>query len=619
MLKRFLSAVFYIVTGILVFLVALIGFSSRWAFTTWGDLDMDEIVFHLQQPLEGTGNGMIGDYLLKGLLPTLLILAAYILLIIILKKGKRRLVCTGAFLVLTVIGAFFVKRMIWQRLDMDNWIAGRVNRSSFVEEHYADPEAVRVTFPEKKRNLVYIYLESMETTYADEASGGAFAYNTIPELTQIAMENEDFSGDKNTLNGGLVLPGGAFTTGAIFAQSAALPLKVSIGANFMDTQDAFFPQVTALGDVLQKEGYRQVFLCGSDAAFGGRRLFYQDHGDFEIRDYLYAKEQGWIDPDYEVFWGYEDEKLFSFAKKTLTELASGEEPFHLTLLTVDTHYEDGYVCDLCGNEFGEDQYANVVACSSRQTAAFLKWMQEQDFYENTTVVICGDHTTMDTNFCLNVSDSYQRKIFTAVINPAAKPEQPEKERLFSSMDLFPTTLAAIGADIEGNRLALGTNLFSSEETLLEKYGKDTVKKELSQRSQLLEDLEKVDTEGTKALLERYRTVFKDSLTVDSYDEADKILHVRVTNLYFYESLADDAIMIDVDKLEVGYQEEGKAQIDTIILRQDPETEASYIGEIDLSSWSKAKGKLMVHLYTTDGAFYPEIDTEEFTEYESSAG
>ena len=82
-MKRFLSAVFYIITGILITFVSLIGFASRWAFTTWGDIDMDEIVFHLQNPLEGTGNGMIGDFLLKAALPTVLILAAYIVLIIL--------------------------------------------------------------------------------------------------------------------------------------------------------------------------------------------------------------------------------------------------------------------------------------------------------------------------------------------------------------------------------------------------------------------------------------------------------------------------------------------------------------------------------------------------------
>lgn len=43
-----------------------------------------------------------------------------------------------------------------------------------VEDNYVDPDRVNITFPEQKRNLIYLYLESMESTYADKSSGGAF-------------------------------------------------------------------------------------------------------------------------------------------------------------------------------------------------------------------------------------------------------------------------------------------------------------------------------------------------------------------------------------------------------------------------------------------------------------
>ncbi len=43
-------------------------------------------------------------------------------------------------------------------------------------------------------------------------------------------------------------------------------------------------------------------------------------------------------------------------------------------------------------------------------------------------------------------------------------------RTYTTFDNFPTTLAAMGVTIEGNRLGLGTNLFSSEQTLSERYG-----------------------------------------------------------------------------------------------------------------------------------------------------
>ena len=41
-------------------------------------------------------------------------------------------------------------------------------------------------------------------------------------------------------------------------------------------------------------------------------------------------------------------------------LASEEQPFNFTMLTVDTHPIGGYVCEDCENNFDE-QYFNVLA------------------------------------------------------------------------------------------------------------------------------------------------------------------------------------------------------------------------------------------------------------------
>ena len=51
-------------------------------------------------------------------------------------------------------------------------------------------------------------------------------------------------------------------------------------------------------------------------------------------------------------------------------------------------------------------------------------------------------------------------------------------RDFSTMDMFPTTLAALGVQIDGNRLGLGTNLFSGQKTLPEKLGRGYINQEL---------------------------------------------------------------------------------------------------------------------------------------------
>jgi phosphoglycerol transferase len=48
--------------------------------------------------------------------------------------------------------------------------------------------------------------------------------------------------------------------------------------------------------------------------------------------------------------------------------------------------------------------------------------------------------------------------------------------------MFPTVLAAIGCDIEGDRLGLGTNLFSAKPALCEEIGTKALDEELGKRS-----------------------------------------------------------------------------------------------------------------------------------------
>ena len=495
-----------ILLGVFVFAAVLALTACIWTLSQWGGLTMEEIVYELTAPLEGTGNGMIEDFVLKCAVPSVLALAAVIaFLALYLRKKEHYKRNTGLMLAVFAVLLACVACYFGSKVGFVDYVRNRTTTSDFIENHYADPGKTEVTFPEKKRNLIYIYLESMEITYADRENGGAFDENCIPELTELAETYEDFSGSDSSLNGGYAMSGTTWTMGAMFGSTSGLPLNIDIERNSMSSQTEFFPQITTMGDLLEKEGYRQMLLLGSDATFGGRRLYFTQHGNYEMRDYLYAKETGRIAEDYKVWWGMEDEILFDMAKDSLSELSEGSEPFNLTLLTVDTHFTDGYVCDLCGDEFGDNQYANVMACSSRQVAAFISWCQEQDWYENTTIVITGDHPTMDGDFCVNVPSDYTRRTYTCYINSAVEPEDPDAVRTYSTFDYFPTTIAALGAKIEGERLGLGTNLFSSVQTLSEEYGQDAVNTEVSKKTEFLEKLEALDEE-TEEKVEKYGSV-----------------------------------------------------------------------------------------------------------------
>ena len=486
---------------ILMILISVLGFIlynlGNWVLDTWGLLSIDEIIFHLKVPLDGTNSDVVLDGINACVPLAVLVLFLSIFLIIGLRNKHGK--CMIALFLVAVIACGSAGRAayeVYDELDVKEYLVSQKKESHFIEQNYVDPRTTKITFPEQKRNLIYIYLESMESTFASKGDGGGLDFNCILELTTLAEENTNFS-DSDKLGGGYPAYGGTWTMAGIFSQTSGIPIKNSeqtddVNATLAE-QSSFSSQARNLEDILADEGYNQCFMIGSDATFGGRRAYFESHGkgQTEICDYNTAKENGQIPEDYYVWWGYEDQKLFANAQEKLTELSSKDEPFNFTMLTVDTHFEDGYVCEQCQNEFGDNQYANVMACSSRQVDAFVKWIQQQPFYENTTIVISGDHLTMDSDFCNDVSEDYERRVYNVFVNlPEGLDTSFEKthSREFATLDMFPTTLAAMGVTIEGDRLALGVNLFSDEQTLTEQYGRKGLDKELMKKSKFYDML-----------------------------------------------------------------------------------------------------------------------------------
>ena len=588
--KEILLKILYWVGEILTVFIAglsvLLALSVRWMFATWTNLSMDELVYHLTAPLDGTNTDMIWDYVRVCAVPTILVIFFLILILIAWRKKEKVHLFRGIINLVALVGIIVMLGYTWTELGVGDYLKDQNTESKFIEDEYVDPTDVEVVFPEQKRNLIYIFLESMETTYSDVDDGGAFDENVIPELTEIAQTNEDFSGADPKLNGGYSLAGTTWTMGAMFAQTSGLPLNISISANDMDTQDSFFPGVTTLGDILSDAGYTQTLLIGSEAQFGGRKLYFQEHGNYEMEDYSYAIENGLIPSDYKVWWGYEDQKLFEFAKEKLLQLSQGDEPFNLTMLTVDTHFEYGYVCEQCPTEY-DTQYSNVMACSSRQVGEFLKWIQQQDFYENTTIVISGDHPTMDSDYCAEIDQegNYDRRVFTAYINAAAY-AQDQQERTYSTFDNFPTTLAALGVQIDGDRLGLGTNLFSGTKTLLEEFGNSKVNAELKKKSEFIEKLSAVD-KTNDALLIREGKMNGADADIDMTHVAEGYIPVAVTNV-------SDSIVNNLQGLVLTvWTEDGQADVTWYEL--NPDEEGNYAGVIDLSRFNYKPGTYYVNV------------------------
>ena len=458
-------------------------------------ISLGDLLFTLTSPIDGTASELYNEilsfslpYVLRAAVPwaffTFVLcqnklrievqLRFFKYRILVNMRALRRIFCAFTILLLMIVIGYVVNSM-----KIPEYLWKMSQQTTLYEEFYIAPDDVKISAPDEKKNLLYIYLESMETSYASFENGGFQQENYIPGLTALAQEHLSFS-DKETLGGFVSPTGTTWTMGALLATHSGVPFAFQTGANNFERYQSFAPNLTTMGDILAKEGYHQEFLCGSEARFGGRELFFTQHGGYDIFDYNTAIEKGYIPEDYYVWWGYEDEKLFDIAKDELLRLSQQEQPFSLTMLTVDSHHIRGYVCRLCQNDYDE-QTANVIACTDRLLTDFIVWCKQQDFYENTVIVIAGDHPRMDT-YLVEGLDYMSRTLYNCFIN--AVPQAPEntKNRCFTTMDMFPTVLSALGYEIEGERLGLGTNMFSGLPTLAEENGLEWLCGELDKGS-----------------------------------------------------------------------------------------------------------------------------------------
>ncbi|WP_414842213.1 LTA synthase family protein [Enterococcus saccharolyticus] len=363
-------------------------------------------------------------------------------------------------------------------LRLDEVIHSLTSKSSYIENNYVAPDSVALTFPKEKRNLVHIYLESMENSYLDASLGGNSEHNLLPDLTTLAQEGIHFSENK-PFGGPYQTYGSSWTMASIVNMTAGLPIKIATDANAYGKKDYFLPGATTMSDILTTADYNQLLIVGSPADFSGMSTYYQTHGNTQILDYQRAKETQRIPEEYYTWWGFEDQKLFQFAKEELTRLSGSDQPFALTLQTMDTHFPDGYVDPHTPTKY-ENQYANVVAHSQKQVTDFVRWMQKQPFYKDTTIVLTGDHLSMDKAYFDQFPKDYQRSTFNLILNGATSVKTTK--RAYAPFDYFPTILASIGMDIPNHRLGLGTDLTSTVPTLIERDGFKKVHLELARKS-----------------------------------------------------------------------------------------------------------------------------------------
>lgn len=344
--------------------------------------------------------------------------------------------------------------------------------SNLYEEYYHKPQVKKIT---NKKNVILIFAESMEDNFADEKYWGE---NLIPHLSKLKNEGISFSGYKS-------INGTNWTLASNIATFCGIPLRMHLRDAVGTKTKHFLPNIKCLPDILKSIGYYNVFSTSTYLSFVGTDVFVDEHSFDELygRDELIIENYASQDDIGIEKFGINDKKMFEFARKKIISLTKNKSPFFITIQTVDTHFPHGYVHPTCSRKYGDTR--DAIKCSDLIIYNFIRWIQKQDFYNDTIIVITGDHLMMNFSDIASLIEAYpDRQIYNVILEKGFPPQIIKKD--FSMMDLAATIAAKIGV-LSGDYLGLGISLLSDNQTLVEKLGIQKFEEEILQNSSIYND------------------------------------------------------------------------------------------------------------------------------------
>lgn len=445
-------------------------YSLDWALESFPLNEPDIVLATLWAPKTGFVSFWVEKFFIAALLPSVVSACVLTVILSCLKRGRNFLL-PGLYLFVAI--NVFDSVYFEYEVPISEYVTllksnktKELSQSQFMQDEFFIPNIV--SDPSEKRNLVLIFLESMEKNY------GSF----IPELTELSKKNLSFAFEGV---GGLETFATTGTLNSTIAKVTGVPQLDLFHASY-------FPQVSSIYKLLGKRNYKNVFIRGTSNRFTYFDQFLKNTGidvayDISNFDGAINHSNGF---DYVA-----DKRLLSYSKEILDKLSKRNEPFSLSLFTVESHYPNGFYNEDCPDvpvdNSDSARYRAVLKCGSREVAEFVEWIKAQNIYDRTTIVLVGDHLFKGKSLAADDTYGKQRSWYNAFINVDSLKNETNPNRQFTSFDIAPTIIEALGYELDKHRMGLGVSLFSdSSKTIVEKIGLDSLNKELRQLKNTIE-------------------------------------------------------------------------------------------------------------------------------------
>ncbi|WP_404328262.1 LTA synthase family protein [Mesobacillus maritimus] len=304
--------------------------------------------------------------------------------------------------------------------------------------------------------------------------------------------------------------------------------------------------------ILKPLGYTSAVLHGNTGSFWNRDEIYKSFGYDHFFDSSYYE----MDADNLADYGLHDKPFF---QQSMPMLESLEQPFYANFITVTHHYpftinqEEATLDRHTTGNNTVDNYFQTARYADEALEEFFAYLNESGLYENTIIIMYGDHYGISTNHNKAMAEVIDKEVTpfesaglqrTPLFIRVPGMEGGVNHEYAGQIDLLPTLLHLLGIESK-EYVHFGTDILSEDHDSLipfrngdfvsPKYTLAGGKYYDSQTGMLLEEEQLEEAR-------RYQEIAKQKL-----DYSDKVVNGDLLRFYTPDSF------VPVDRSQYNYQ------------------------------------------------------------------
>ncbi len=310
----------------------------------------------------------------------------------------------------------------------------------------------------KDMNVIYLHLESMQSFLIDYELEGE---QVTPFLNSLVKNENTMYFDNfyhQTAQGK--------TSDAEFMLENSL-FGLPQGSAFITKGQNTFEAAPSL---LKDYGYTSAVFHGNNGSFWNRNIIYNQFGYDEFFD---ESSYDTSDPKNMAEYGLMDKPFFEQSESLLETLP---QPFYTKFITVAHHFPYKIDQDLATigkattGDASVDNYFQTARYADEAIEQFFAYLKESGLYENTMIVMYGDHYGISDNHNKAMEQIIGEEV-TPVVNADLQRvplfihvpgmEGGVNHTYGGQIDLLPTVLHLLGVETKNN-IHFGTDLLSEE-------------------------------------------------------------------------------------------------------------------------------------------------------------